>query len=266
MLVAQITDFHVATEGSPFDVRFGTGAALARAVAHLGRLDPAPDAIVCTGDLVDGGPPDEYARLRRLLAPLSAPVYVLPGNHDHRDHLRAAFADRGYLPADGFLHYVVDLGPLRLVALDTLVPGAPGGRLCAERLAWLDARLCEAPDRPTLVVQHHPPFATGIAAMDELGLDGAADERAVLARHPQVERVLCGHLHRAITTRIGSTLASTCPSTTHQVALDLRLPGALALVPEPPACQLHTWRPDLGLVSHLAYLDDHGPRLELPRP
>jgi 3',5'-cyclic AMP phosphodiesterase CpdA len=99
------------------------------------------------------------------------------------------------LPRDGaFIQYTVEDWPVRLVALDTLIPGESGGRLCAERLAWLDARLAEAPGRPTVVFMHHPPFVTGMRKMDEMGLDGTDGLAAVIRRHPQVERIVCGHL------------------------------------------------------------------------
>jgi 3',5'-cyclic AMP phosphodiesterase CpdA len=88
-------------------------------------------------------------------------VYVVPGNHDEREALRQAFAGRGYLPASGRLDYVVELGLLRVVALDTNVPGRAGGRLGKEGLDWLDATLAQAPDRPTVIMQHHPPMPTG---------------------------------------------------------------------------------------------------------
>lgn len=263
MLIAQITDLHVAAAGSPFDLRWKTGDALARAVEHLLRLAPRPDVVVCTGDLVNEGAPDEYAHLLARLAPLPMPWFALPGNHDHRDHLRAALADRGYLPPSGPLLYAVDAGPLRLVALDTTVPGRPGGHLGAEQLAWLDARLAERAAQPTLVLMHHPPFATGIAAMDAMGLDDADDLARVIARHPQVERILCGHLHRPIVRRFAGTIASTCPSTGAQVALDLRPGAPLAVVEnEPAACYLHYWNADssadsserYGLVSHMSYV------------
>lgn len=262
MLIAQITDFHVGKAGSAIEVGFATSEALGRAVAHLNGLDPQPDVIVATGDLVDAGSAEEYARLAAILERLRAPWYAIPGNHDDRDELRRAFGGRGYLPAEGFLQYVIE-GAVRIVALDTLVPRAPGGRLCGERLRWLDETLAAARDTPTVVIQHHPPFATGIAAMDAMGLDGAADEAAVIARHPQVERVLCGHLHRPIATRFAGTIASTCPSTTQQVELDLRAAGRLALRPEPPACQLHRWT-GAGLVSHTSYVDEFGPAFVVP--
>src|SRR5262249_56775162 len=90
------------------------------------------------------------------------------GTPDERGALAAAFPDHAYLPRDGrFMQYVVEGHPVRLIALDTLVPGQVGGRLCAERLGWLAARLEEAPARPTVVFMHHPPFTTGIAPMDQ---------------------------------------------------------------------------------------------------
>lgn len=260
MLLAQITDLHVTVPGGLLDTQYHTAERLERAVEHLLGLNPRPDAVVITGDLVDAGGEAEYARLVALLAPLPMPVYVVPGNHDERENMRAAFGPRGYLPERGFLCYEAEVGRVRLLALDTNIPGSPGGRLCPERLGWLDARLAEQPDRPTIVFQHHPPFATGIAMMDGMGLDGRDGLRDVVARHPHVERVLCGHVHRSITRRFGGTIASTCPSTAHQVQLDLRDEGGgLAVIAEPPACALHRWSEDLGLVSHLSFIGDYGP-------
>lgn len=258
-VIAQISDFHVGKAGSAIEADADTSGALARAVDHLERLEPRPAAVVCTGDLVDAGSAEEYRRLRDILDRLTVPVYVIPGNHDDRDELRRAFADGGYLPADGFLHYAVDLGDLRIVALDTLIPRESGGRLCDERLAWLDARLAEAPDRPTIVMQHHPPFLSGIAYMDTMALDGAAAERDILAKHRHVELVVSGHLHRTIVRRVGSTVAMTCPSTTLHVELDLRERGGrFALVPEPPSCLLHVWRGG-ELVTHTSYIEAFTP-------
>ena len=259
MLLAQITDLHVTLPGKMLDSRYHTADHLERAVAHLLALDPRPDAVAITGDLVDAGSPAEYARLLELLAPLPVPIYVVPGNHDEREALRAAFGPRGYLPAEGFLSYAVELGPLRLIGLDTNIPGAAGGRLCPERLAWLDACLAGAPDRPTVILQHHPPFATGIEQMDAMGLEGIDGLAEVVSRHRQVERILCGHVHRPITRRFAGTVATVCPSTAHQVGLDLRRPGGLAIVREPPACALHAWSQDTGLVSHMSYIGSHGP-------
>jgi 3',5'-cyclic AMP phosphodiesterase CpdA len=257
MLIAQISDMHIRPEGALAYGRVDTAPYLARAVEHLLRLEPQPDVVLATGDLVDAGSAEEYARLRALLAPLPMPVYLIPGNHDARDALARAFPDHGYLPRGGrFLQYVVEDHPVRLIGLDTLVPGQTGGLLCEERLGWLAARLAEAPDRPTVIFMHHPPFVTGIAHMDAYGLARASEFADVVRRHPQVERVVCGHLHRPIQARVGGTLASTAPSTAHQVVLDLEDGNPLMFTMEPPACHLHVWRPGAGLVSHTSYIGD----------
>ena len=261
MLIAQITDTHISTPGSRNDLHFRTPEHLERAVAHLNALAPRPDVLLATGDLVERGQLDEYERLRELLEPLSMPVYLIPGNHDDRANLPRAFDRHRYLPRDGgFLQYVVEEWPVRLVALDTLIPGESIGRLDAEQIAWLDARLAEAPERPTLVFMHHPPFITGMRKMDEMGLEGTDALSAVIRRHPQVERLVCGHLHRSIVRRFAGTVACTAPATAHQIALDLGDVPRLATVMEPPSCLLHAWLgDDAGLVSHVSVIGDRHP-------
>src|SRR3954468_21474648 len=92
MIIAHISDPHVVVPGALLYGRVDTADFLKRAVADLNRLDPPPDIVVITGDLVDKGEPEEYDRLRALLAPLAMPIFVIPGNHDGREALRAAFA------------------------------------------------------------------------------------------------------------------------------------------------------------------------------
>ena len=162
--------------------RVDTAGLLGRCVARITEQDPPPRLVIVSGDLVDLATPEEYSHLRRLLAPLAMATYVIPGNHDDREHLRAAFAEQPYMPRAGFIQYVVDEGPLRLVLMDTHVPGQDGGEVCAARLAWLADRLAEAPDRPTVIVMHHPPFLTGVANLDDMGLLGADDLARLLAQ------------------------------------------------------------------------------------
>jgi 3',5'-cyclic-AMP phosphodiesterase len=180
MLIAQISDPHVLAPGKLFHApekaappragpgwsRIDTAACLACAVVELNALAPQPDVVVVTGDLVEHGSAAEYEHLRALLAALVMPVFVIPGNHDSREGMREAFGREGYLLRAGFLHYAIEEYPLRIVALDTHIPGEHGGLLCAERLAWFASALSAAPERPTVVLMHHPPFATGIAHMD----------------------------------------------------------------------------------------------------
>ncbi|HWA43439.1 MAG TPA: phosphodiesterase [Hypericibacter adhaerens] len=258
MLLAQISDCHVIEPGRLLFDRVDTAALLAAAVAHLNRL--RPDFVWITGDLVDSGAPAQYAHLRTLLGPLDIPYALLPGNHDARGALKAAFADHACWPeGDGKLDYVIEGLPLRLIALDSLVPGEGGGRLEEEQLAWLDAQLRRAPARPTVIAVHHPPFATGIAEMDAISLEGAAALGAIVARHPQIERILCGHLHRPTTVHWQGTVVTTAPSTAHQVALRLGPADPVSWVMEPPALHLHRWQKGHGLVTHQSYIGDYGP-------
>jgi Icc protein len=262
MILCQISDLHIKAHGKKSYRVVDTAESLQRCVAQVNQLKQQPDAVVLTGDLVDFGLADEYAMLRTLLAPLQMPYYLLPGNHDERRALRAAFPEHAYLwqghgaadNPDARIEYVIDTHPVRIVALDTVIPRASNGALAASSLVWLEQVLSEQPQRPTVIVMHHPPFKTGIGHMDQIGLVDAQALEAVVRRHPQVERVLCGHLHRAIQVRFGGTIASTCPGVAHQVALDLSAQAPSQFVMEPNAFQLHLWDADAGMISHTAYV------------
>lgn len=255
MLIAQISDPHIKTPGRLAYRRVDTAAALALVVETLNALNP--DVVLLTGDLTDAGEDGQYAHLLEILEPLRAPLFPVPGNHDDRAAFARAFpAIAKRTGGNRFLQYVVDEYPVRLIGLDTLRPGSGGGELCGERLAWLDARLGEEPTRPTIVFQHHPPFTTGIGHMDAQGLANAEAEAEVIRRHPQVERVLCGHLHRPILARWAGTIASTAPGTSHQVDLDLRPDAPSAFRLEPVGITLHRWD-GTQLVTHTAFVGTH---------
>jgi Icc protein len=242
VIVAQITDLHVMPPGKLAYGRVDTAAMLCAAIAHLNRLAPQPDLVLITGDLADRGEPDAYRHLRALLGELRARYCVIPGNHDRQAEFRRAFADHDYLPEDEpFIQYAIDDHPVRIVAIDTCIPDATRGRLCAERLDWLDHTLSRQPTKPTLVIMHHAPLRTGLQHYDEVALEDPASLEAVIRRHPQVERILCGHVHRAIQLRFGGTIVSACPSTAHQVALDLRPGVEEGFTLEPPGFQIHRW-------------------------
>ena len=251
-LLAQLTDLHIRAPGQLTYRRIDTAAYLQRAVRQLQVLPQRPHALVLTGDLTDFGRPDEYAHLRALLAPLAQlPVFLLPGNHDERAGLRAAFPEHAYLGDGAFIQYAVRIGGLRLIALDTVVPGQSYGALCAERLHWLAAELARDTNVPTVIAMHHPPFRTMIGHMDKLGLlSGAGELEEIVAAHPNIERVICGHMHRSIQTVFGGTLAMTSPAPAHQVVFDLDADAAAAWNLEPPALMVHALPGDGRLVSH----------------
>jgi 3',5'-cyclic AMP phosphodiesterase CpdA len=244
-LLAQLSDPHIGAEWAEGD----PVARLAAAVESIRALRPLPDAVLVSGDLVDNATDAEYEQVCELLAPLGAPLYVLPGNHDDRRALRRHFGVPG---ANGEpVQYAVDLGPLRLVALDTTRPGEDPGALDAERLAWLDAELATRPGVPTLVAMHHPPLSTGVPVWDELGLP-AADRSAlaeVVERHRQVRRLVAGHVHRTITGELAGRAVLTVPSTYVQARLDF-CSEEIELAAEPAGFAVHAVR-DGELISHI---------------
>jgi 3',5'-cyclic-AMP phosphodiesterase len=232
--LVQLSDPHIGAIWAGGD----PAAGFAATVEEVQRLPDRPDALLISGDLADNAADTEYALVREVAARIDAPTYVLPGNHDDRDTMRRCFELPGSNGAP--IQYAADLGPLRLVVLDSTRPGHDPGELDHERLTWLNAELATAPDRPTIVAMHHPPLLTGSRAWDELGLS-SADRAAlaeVVARNPQVRRILAGHVHRTITAELGGSTVLTVPSTYVQARLDLSS-DEIAFADEPPAFAVH---------------------------
>jgi 3',5'-cyclic-AMP phosphodiesterase len=225
--------------------------------------------VIITGDLTECGLETEYANLAAMLGrTLSMPVYVIPGNHDRRDNLRKTLAHLPGVTHDPhFVQYIVEDYPVRLVMLDTLVPGASHGELSAGQLEWLDQTLAAQPNKPTLIGMHHPPFVTGIPHMDKIALLNPDMFQTVIARHPQVQRIICGHHHRPIVGQCAQAIVSISPSVAHQVELTFDPSDSGAFNFEPPAFQLHTWQTKNGFVSHTVYTENYpGPFPFLAHP
>jgi 3',5'-cyclic AMP phosphodiesterase CpdA len=259
MLICQLTDLHVRPVGKPANRVSETNMFTERAFRAVARLTPRPDVVVITGDLTECGLESEYANLERLLRDfLPMPVFVIPGNHDRRDNLREKLKHFPGVTSDPqYVQYTVEDYPVRLVMLDTLVPAAGHGELDAEQLEFLDRSLAAAPERPTIIAMHHPPFACGIAHMDRINLRNSAAFAAVIGRHRQVERIICGHHHRPIVARVGHAIASISPSVAHQVQMTFDPHDSGAFTFEPPAFQLHLWTAADGVVSHTVYVEDY---------
>jgi 3',5'-cyclic AMP phosphodiesterase CpdA len=244
-LLLQISDPHIGANWDGAD----PDESLLRAVEAILALPDRPDALLVSGDLTDNGEPDEYRRVRELLAPLDLEPHVLPGNHDLRGPLREEFGLPG--KDDEPVSYAVDLGPLRLVCLDSTIPGAEGGALDGGRIEWLDATLGEDAATPTVIALHHPPLRTEIPTFEEIGLakESCAALGEVVARHPQVSRIVAGHVHRSIVAELAGRAVVTVPSTYLQVALDFTS-AKLTMCADPPGFAIHAFR-DGTLATHL---------------
>jgi 3',5'-cyclic AMP phosphodiesterase CpdA len=247
--IAQISDLHIKPPGSLAYGRVDTAAALERCVAALNAFRPRPDFVVISGDLADTPAVEEYQHLKRLLAPLELPFAGIPGNHDSRELMRAAFLSAAYAFPSGPLSQRVEIAGLDLILLDSSVPGKPLGELDAPTLQWLEATLASSPNRPALVFLHHPPFKTGIGHMDRQNLFNAAEFAAVVSRYPRVQRIATGHVHRATLTTFASVATTICPAPNHAVDLDLAELREPSFKVEPPAFHLHSWLPGEGFGS-----------------
>jgi Icc protein len=271
MLIAQITDIHLGFDpGNPDELN---RQRLDCALRRLREMVPQPDLLLATGDLADTGDDSvSYARLKLALADLPFPVFYALGNHDGRDAFRANFPDLA-MP-DGFLQYAIEDHDLRILVLDTLEEGLHGGNFCETRAAWLRERLAEAPQRPTLIVLHHPPIESGLSWMTE-NPDAEWVKRleAIVAAHDNIVALMAGHLHRPVVTQWAGTTLAVCPSTAPQVALDFEAidpeapDGRPMIVADPPWFAIHVWN-GATLVSHFDTAGDHvvlaryGPELQ----
>jgi len=253
LLIAQITDTHIGFDpGNPDEANFRRLEAVVR---RLAEGPNRPDLVLLTGDLTEFGDAESYVRLAEATRACPCPVWSMVGNHDAREPLLAGFPDTPL--AAGFVQYALEFEKLRLLVLDTLEPGRHGGAFCETRADWLQARLAERPDVPTIIAMHHPPFASGIAWLDS-GEDEAWIARfaEAISGHGQIGGIIAGHLHRTIHTQWNGVSLTVCGSTAPAVALDLtpidayRPDGRAMIVDELPAYALHFWD-GARLISHV---------------
>lgn len=249
--LAHLTDLHIRASGESAYRRVDTDAYLRRSVAMLTGLAPRPDAVVVTGNLTDFGQDDAYAHLAGLLAPLDMPCYLLPGSHDDRAAMRRALRGHAYLGEGPFVQYAADVGELRLVAVDTCTAGESYGSLCHDRLQWLSDALDAAGERPVVLAMHHPPFQSYVNVADRPALLHGVDElEALVESHPNIERIVCGHLHQAVTTLFGGVVAMSAPAPAQSMRLDGEDPRLAQWDVKPPAFLVHTVPGTGRMVSH----------------
>ncbi len=262
VLIGQLTDTHVMQfdpDGRcPDEVWVDNNGRLESAVASLNREVPALAAVLGTGDLTNWGRPAEYVNLAELLEPLTVPFLPIPGNHDDRDLLRTTFPEMPWVDA-AHASWVTVVSGVRIVGLDSTIPGQPGADFDAVREEWLRSVLAGGHDGQTLLTVHHPPFATGVSWMDRAGFIGLDRLTAVLTDHP-VDRVLSGHFHRPVTSTIAGIPAQVCLSTVQHVDLDLAPDAGVSLIADPVGYQIH--RIDsTSIVTHTRYIETGAERI-----
>ena len=245
MIIAQISDTHIALDTPDADRRLRD---FALTIADINALDPAPDVIVHTGDIVHNGRADEYAEAAAILGKARAPVYVLAGNKDDRANLRAAFSGRGYLAPDGdFIDYTIGGYPVRLIALDTVSPGSNKGDFCPERARRLLALINAETTMPIAVFAHHPPFEVPVGP-DPINfetMESMGRLRQALQHAGRVIAVFSGHVHRSTAGHVGGVPATVMPS----IATSLRKGEYPAHMKLHPVYYIHRFDPVWGFAT-----------------
>ncbi len=257
--ILHITDTHLVAPPALVSHVLDTADLLRRSVAAieaaLPRIGPV-DALLVTGDLSDDGSSESYTLFRAMVEPLGLPVLAIPGNHDLREPMRAAFGDLGLFAQTGRLDWVRDVDGLRIVGIDTLVEGSGGGAVDAATLGFLEDAL--ATDGPVLLAMHHPPFVSGIRFMDDIGLADIEALTGVLGRSAMDIRIVCGHLHLAATGSVGGIPAIVGPSTCSTFRLDFRPDAPIGFFAGGGGFLVHDWNDDFRTM-HVPVVMGDGP-------
>lgn len=258
----QISDFHLERAGSRAYGGADAGAYVANCLKAVNELSAPVQFVVVTGDLAESGLVEEYQYARELLSGLSLPYYVIPGNHDRREPFLQEFRGEACPVTDGqFAQYDFQWGKYHCIAIDTLAEGTNGGELCSSRLEWLETRLRREAGKPRVIFMHHPPIQTGIAFMDSIRLKQAAADalEKLLARYPAETHIVCGHVHRAISTVWAGASLHICPGIMHHISFSLSEKPEASYCFEPPAFNVFAETAH-GLVSHAVHVERYGPK------
>ncbi len=262
MLIAHISDSHVAEYGKKAYGLVPTSEYFEKCIHHMNSLDPKIDLIVITGDICGNPTIGENKRAADLLSTLKIPYYIVPGNHDKRSYLLEYFPQACPTELDGFIQYTIENYDLRIIALDSITEGKSGGALCKTRLDWLDRKLAEQPKRPTMLMLHHPPIKYGVHETDTDGFVGAKEFGDIVEKYSNITRVLCGHVHMSCHAGWRNTTISTTASVGMQLVLDLTLKKDSAFSIQPPSYQLHYQNSDgeiISIVVPVSGIDTPGP-------
>ena len=253
MIIAQISDTHIALDTPDADRRIRDFEAT---IADINALDPAPDVIVHTGDVVHNGRQDEYDQSVATLAKATAPVYVMAGNKDDRANLRNAFSSSGYLSTDSdFIDYTLENFPVRLLMLDTKSAASNKGDFCGERLRRLTGMIDADTTRPIAVFTHHPPFDVMVGP-DQVNFktrEIMSDLRNALQPSGRIIAVVSGHVHRGTAGHVENIPATVMPS----IATTLRKGEYPDDIKARPIYHIHRFDPACGFSTQSRIVGAH---------
>ena len=252
MIIAQISDTHLTLDTPDADQRISDFEAV---IADINSLDPAPDVIVHTGDIVHNGLREEYAKAVEIISRSKFPLYALVGNKDDRTEMKSAFSDQGYINRNSeFVDYAVDDGPVRMIMLDTLCIGSNKGDFCEKRADKFNNMIENDIIKPIAVFTHHPPFEVSVGPEPLHFDDPAAMQRLrrTLQNSGRVKGIFSGHVHRATTGQIDGIPTSVMSA----VATPLRWDTYPDAMKTRPVYQIHRFDEEGAFSSETRIVSD----------
>nr|WP_304506154.1 phosphodiesterase [Diaminobutyricimonas sp. LJ205] len=261
--ILHLSDTHLLAGGRHLYDTVDSEKHLRRLFEELEASDGRPEAIIFTGDLADRGEADAYARLRAIVEPaaerLGAQVIWVMGNHDDRASFRLQLF--GELPTTEPIDRVYNVGGLRVITLDSTVPGYHHGEISEDQLDWLAQVLATPAPHGTLLAMHHPPIPSVLDLAVSVELHDQQPLARVLAG-TDVRSILAGHLHYSSTATFAGIPVSVASATCYTQDLNVPIGGtrgrdgarAFNLVHVYPSTVLHSVVP-LGEFPALSYVD-----------
>lgn len=265
MLIAQISDLHIVEKNKHWLSEPATEVTerLLRTISYINALNPIPDVVLLTGDATDDGSQASYVHLKELLESLKVPLYVIPGNHDRREEMRAAFLAHSYMPSKGFIQYVIDDYPVRLIGLDSLVEGKSYGCICEQRLSWLEETFKTLSKKPTLIFMHHPPIKIGMNLFDKMNCVTPPAFKNLVQERDDLIGIITGHYHHLCVSSFGGKLCFLAPSVAPVHFFSHPQDDYVsALELEDPGITLHQWQGGNVLTSHVVRVKEKFNRID----
>ncbi|HEU4807651.1 MAG TPA: phosphodiesterase [Homoserinimonas sp.] len=224
--VLHLSDTHLLAGDAELYGAVDSEGTLRRLFAELEASGSRPEAIIFTGDLADKGEPDAYAKLRDIVDPaarrLGAEVIWVVGNHDDRGSFRDNLLDEA--PSTGPVDRVYDVNGLRIIALDSSVPGHHYGEVTDDQLAWLSDVLSTPAPHGSILAMHHPPVPSvlDLAVTVELR---SQRELAAVVRGSDIRSIIAGHLHYSTTATFAGVPVSVASATCYTQDLNVPIGG-----------------------------------------
>jgi 3',5'-cyclic-AMP phosphodiesterase len=229
--VIQLTDCHLFADPSIELRGMFTWPRFQAVLKDIRHQFAGADLLVLTGDTAHDELQATYEVVRGELGPWCDRLRIIPGNHDNRSAITRVFPEACSVSGDR-VTFDMRWKNWQLIGLDSQLPGEVAGSLEAEQLQWLDARLRQSPETQTLLFLHHPPISTDSPWLDKLLLRDAAELAGVLAAHPQVRLMGCGHVHQEVWGALAHATLFTTPAVgppfrirTEQLEIEPRAPS-----------------------------------------